>query len=300
MVFMIKKKIDNLSISEILQLFKSDEFDSDADIELSLSCDNFQTISIKGFVELAQIFLYKVTDIRHHKNRYFVHLQKLDTKKSFHNKEDSVDKYGTKSEFFTIDKIKEFSFLHYYQEALKFVDIYTKNSVLNIGVNKGDEFSAIKEILPKEMYLSKHFVGIDYSSSAIEYAKQHIRDENVDFLCRDINKLQEINLGRFDLLISIGTLQSSNISFNAKFMELFQNHLQKGGAVVLGFPNCRWVDDEMIYGAKAPNYSFNEMSLVLKDIHFCKKYLQQKGYRVVITGKDYLFLSARVIKVDSF
>jgi hypothetical protein len=78
-------------------------------------------------------------------------------------------------------------------------------------------------------------------------------------------------------------------------MNIYQNYLLKGGAMILGFPNCRWIDGEMIYGAKAPNYKFNEMGLVLKDIYFCKKYLQQKGYRVVITGKDYLFLSARKI-----
>jgi cyclopropane fatty-acyl-phospholipid synthase-like methyltransferase len=128
------------------------------------------------------------------------------------------------------------------------------------------------------------------------YAKEQIRDENIEFLCADINDLESISLPRFDLLISIGTLQSSNINFNERFMYIFQNHLEKNGSIVLGFPNCRWIDGEMIYGAKAPNYSFNEMSLVLKDIHFCKKYLQQKKYRVVITGKDYLFLSARKIE----
>jgi hypothetical protein len=78
-------------------------------------------------------------------------------------------------------------------------------------------------------------------------------------------------------------------------MNIYQNHLEKGGAIILGFPNCRWIDGEMVYGAKVPNYSFSELGMVIKDIHFCKKYLQQKGYRVVITGKDYLFLSARKI-----
>ena len=78
-------------------------------------------------------------------------------------------------------------------------------------------------------------------------------------------------------------------------MSIYQSYLKKDGAIILGFPNCRWIDGEMIYGASAPNYNFNEMSLVLEDIHFCKKYLQQKGYRVVITGKDYLFLTARKI-----
>jgi len=85
------------------------------------------------------------------------------------------------------------------------------------------------------------------------------------------------------------------MNFNQTFMSLYQEHLEKDGAIILVFPNCRWIDGEMIYGAKAPNYAFSEMSLVLKDIHFCKKYLQQKKYRVVITGKDYLFLSARKI-----
>jgi hypothetical protein len=63
----------------------------------------------------------------------------------------------------------------------------------------------------------------------------------------------------------------------------------------LGFPNCRWIDSKIVYGVKAPSHSFSKLSLVLKDIHFTKKYLQQKKYRVIITGKDYLFLTARKI-----
>ncbi|MEA2091719.1 MAG: class I SAM-dependent methyltransferase, partial [Campylobacterota bacterium] len=178
---------------------------------------------------------------------------------------------------------------------LKFINIESKNRVLNLGVNRGDEFRVIKDMLSVEEFSAKEFVGIDYSASAIEFAKKDFPENNVDFICHDINSLEELNLGVFDLIISIGTLQSTNINFNTTFMSLYQNHLEKGGAIILGFPNCRWIDGEMIYGAKAPNYAFSEMSLVLKDIHFCKKYLQQKKYRVVVTGKDYLFLTARKI-----
>ncbi|MGE4473070.1 MAG: methyltransferase, partial [Sulfuricurvum sp.] len=32
-----------------------------------------------------------------------------------------------------------------------------------------------------------------------------------------------------------------------------------------------------------------------KDIYYCKKYLQQKKFRVTLTGKDYLFLTATKI-----
>jgi 2-polyprenyl-3-methyl-5-hydroxy-6-metoxy-1,4-benzoquinol methylase len=293
---MIKKELDKLSISEIIELFRSIDIKSHESLELICSMDSYNRLGMKTFVELAQIFLYKIVECSYEENNYLITLQKLDTEISFHKQNSDSEKYGVDSEFFSINKIDEVSFLYYYIEALKFIDIDSKESILNIGVNKADEFLAIKDYLSAEEFEKKSFTGVDYSSSAIKYAKEQFLDyENVDLLCADVNKLDDINLGRFDLLISIGTLQSTNINFNAKFMQLYQNHLQKDGAVILGFPNCRWIDGEMIYGAKAPNYSFNEMGLVLKDIHFCKKYLQQKGYRVVITGKDYLFLSARKI-----
>ena len=251
------------------------------------------TIGYKAFVDLAQLFYMKMLTPVVDGDMTTLFFLKLDTQSSFHNSDNSDEKYGVDSEFFNIDKTTQFSFLYHYQQALRFVNIADKKRVLNLGINKGDEFEVIKDLLGMKEFMDKEFVGIDYSNSAIEYAKKNI--SHAKFICHDINNLDELDLGRFDLIVSIGTLQSSNLSFNATFMKIYQNYLQKGGAIILGFPNCRWVDGEMIYGAKAPNYPFAEMSLVLKDIHFCKKYLQQKGYRVVITGKDYLFLSARKI-----
>ncbi|MFA6630197.1 MAG: methyltransferase, partial [Sulfuricurvum sp.] len=104
-----------------------------------------------------------------------------------------------------------------------------------------------------------------------------------------------LNLGRFDLIITIGTLQSSTLEFKSLFASLVQEYLSKEGAIILGFPNCRWMGGEMIYGAKAPNYPYSEMSILIKDIYYCKKYLQQKKFRVTLTGKDYLFLTATKI-----
>jgi 2-polyprenyl-3-methyl-5-hydroxy-6-metoxy-1,4-benzoquinol methylase len=236
-----------------------------------------------------------LTPIKTKNNSVILKFKKLNSDSSFHKADKGSEKYGVDSEFFNIDKTREFSFLYHYRQALKNIHVQNRKRVLNLGINKGDEFKVIKDLLTCEEFNSKEFVGIDYSSSAIEYASKDFPESNVKLTCHDINKLEELNLGRFDLIISIGTLQSSNINFNTTFMSLYQNHLEKGGAIILGFPNCRWIDGEMIYGAKAPNYSFSELSLVLKDIHFCKKYLQQKKYRVMITGKDYLFLTARKI-----
>lgn len=252
-------------------------------------------IGYKAFIDLAQLFFMKMLTPTTSGEKTILRFLKLDTNSSFHKADSSDEKYGINSEFFSIDKTAQFSFLYHYQQALKFVNIADKKRVFNLGINKGDEFEVIKDLLGMNEFKDKEFVGVDYSNSAIEYAQKNFPHTNTKFISHDINNLNELDLGRFDLIISIGTLQSSSLSFNATFMKIYQNYLQKGGAIILGFPNCRWVDGEMIYGAKAPNYPFAEMSLVLKDIHFCKKYLQQKGYRVVITGKDYLFLSARKI-----
>lgn len=175
------------------------------------------------------------------------------------------------------------------------VQVEKRKNILNLGVNKGDEFEAIK-LLSKD-FNSQNLLGIDYCSSAIEYAKEYFKeDENISFLQADIKKLSEQNLGKFDLIISIATLQSSNLEFNKIFMEIVQNYLKKDGAMILGFPNCRWVEDKMFYGARVKNYNFSEMSVLYKDVIFCKKYLQQKKFRVTITGKDYIFLTATSIR----
>lgn len=238
---------------------------------------------------MASLFHYKFELPQESAEGVTLYFSGLNEEESFHKSVASQEKYGVSSSFFHIDKKSQFSFLYHYQAALRRVRIQERRRVLNLGINKGDEFTVIQDMLLPEEFERVEFVGIDYCESAISHAKKVLACENVHLHTHDINTLKELGVGRFDLLISIGTLQSSNLNFNAAFMDIFQNHLEKGAAVVLGFPNCRWIDGEMIYGAKAPNYSFSEMGLVLKDIHFCKKYLQQKGYRVAVTGKECLF-----------
>lgn len=286
------------SSSEILEWFEKSSLEEGEILEVELLNSDIEKIGYKAFVDLAQIFYMKMlTPQVKDEDSTILRFLKLHLDTSFHKAHQSSEKYGVESEFFKIDKTAQFSFLYYYRQALKFINIEEKKRVLNLGINKGDEFHVIKEILTCKEFEVKEFVGIDYSNTAIEYAKEHFPYENTKFIAHDINRLDELQLEKFDLIISIGTLQSSNINFNAMFMNIYQNYLEKGGSLILGFPNCRWIDGEMIYGAKAPNYPFPEMSLVLKDIHFCKKYLQQKKYRVVITGKDYLFLTARKIGI---
>ena len=223
---------------------------------------------------------------------------KLNKDDSFHKViQDKEEKYGENSIFSEIHKNEESSFLHYYAQALLNAKLDTRVKILNLGVNSGDEFDAI--IALSKNIDSLELVGIDYCSSAITAAQEKFKDyPNIRFFTHDINDLDSLELGRFDLIISIGTLQSTNLSFNEVLMHTVQNHLKRDGAIILGFPNCRWIDGEMIYGARVKNYPFSEMGLLYKDVIFAKKYLQQKKFRVTITGKDYVFITATSIKKD--
>lgn len=221
--------------------------------------------------------------------------EKLDLSDSFHRSEAKEEKYGTASRFAVIHKNEEPTFVHAYLRALRNVKIGKRKRILNLGINTGDEFDLIRRILPHEEYLDLELVGIDFSQSAISVAREQFREGNAIFHVHDINDLASLNLGKFDLIITIGTLQSSTLEFKSLFASLVQEYLNKEGAMVLGFPNCRWMGGEMIYGAKAPNYPYSEMSILIKDIYYCKKYLQQKKFRVTVTGKEYLFLTATKI-----
>ncbi len=217
---------------------------------------------------------------------------KLDTEDSFHTKEveSKEEKYGSDSHFFNIHKNEEPVFIHTYSQALKNVKIYERKRVLNLGINRGDEFEVIRQMLPGKLYGEMDLVGIDHSKSAIEHAKNRFSDKT--FYVHDINTIDELKLGRFDLIISIGTLQSPGINFKLYFNSLIQNHLSSEGTLILGFPNSRWMGGEMVYGAKMANYSDSDLSLLFKDVYYCKKYMQQKKFRVRVTGRDYIFLTA--------
>ncbi len=271
----------------------------DADISNS----SYPYRSFKVWGDLATLLFCRMLTPHTGSNGYIViRFQKLDRENSFHidNQIDDNERYGIGSKFAEIDKNNQPTFLWAYREALHNVKIAHKKQVLNLGINSGDEFEFIRDILPRNTYKSIQFIGVDYSKSVIDRARERFH-ENSKFYCHDINKLDELNLSRSDLIISIGTLQSRDIEFKPLFMSLVQKHLTTDGSIILGFPNCRWIDGEMIYGAKAPNYSNSELSLVIKDIYFCKKYLQQHRFRVTITGREYLFLTATkigIIKTD--
>jgi hypothetical protein len=289
-------KINNEIFIEVLNPdLKKDYY---AGEKVILEDNEFVYRSFKAWCDLAELLFCKLLIAELKVNTIILKFKKLDKIDSFHKdiNTEQNEKYGEESTFFRINKNEEPAFLYAYMNALKNVKIEEKQNILNLGINKADEFELIKNLLDEDTFSKISLVGIDYSKSAIEFAKNRFPQENLTFYNHDINKLDELNLKKADLLISIGTLQSSGLNFKLLFMDLIQNYLEDKGSIILGFPNCRWINGETIYGAKAANYSYSEQSVLYKDVYFCKKYLQQKKYRVTLTGKNYLFLTATSIK----
>lgn len=263
---------------------------------IKLKSQSYIYRSLKSWIDLANL-LQCTMHIPQQIDSNFIQVtfEKLSSSDSFHLEKESNEKYGIKSQFASIDKSGEFAFSYYYLEALKSINFNEVRRIINLGINRGDEFILIKELLSHNQFQSIEFVGIDYSQSAIEFAKNRFSESNMYLYTHDINELESLNLGQFDLLITIATLQSVNSNFKKLFMNFVQTLLTSNSSIIMGFPNSRWIDGELIYGAKVPHYNTSELSTVIKDIYFCKKYLQQHKYRVRIIGKEYLFLIATKI-----
>ncbi len=294
---LLKKELKDNSFASFTVL-NPDNYDEYAGTDIEVTGKKYIYRSYKAWTDLAELLMCKMQTPQIIDNDLIeLTFIKLKTD-SFHLDNKDTEKYGVDSHFASIQKMEEPAFLYYYLQALQNVKIEKRERILNLGVNRGDEFEIIKNILDAKQYKEKEFVGIDHSKSAIAYAKSVYKENNVTFYSEDINSIDSLNLGKFDLLISIGTLQSPSINFKPFFMKLVQEYLKKDSAIILGFPNSRWIGGEMVYGAKAPNYAMSEMSLLLNDVIFAKKYLQQKKFRVRVTGKQYLFLTATKIEVD--
>jgi len=267
-----------------------------------LNPDNHSNaIGYKAWVDLAELHYCKIlTPLMVNEQTIQLTFKKLNINDSFHSApiENREEKYGIASKFFNIHKNEVPTFLHAYKRALEAVKIQSRKQVLNLGINKGDEFELIEQLIEKEIFNKIKFIGIDHSQTALKFAKERFPKKNVEFYKQDINRLLELNLEKSDLIISIGTLQSPSINYKPFLMSLVQEHLTYDGAFILGFPNSRWIEGELIYGAKAPNYPYSEMSLLFNDVIFAKKYLQQKKFRVTITGREYIFLTATRIRVS--
>lgn len=203
---------------------------------------------------------------------------------------DVTEKYGAASAFARISKHEEPGFVIDLAESLARVPLPPAPRVLDLGVNTGDELALALALRP-ELPGAIDIVGVDHSASAIAVARERFAGERARFVLADLANLATLELGRFDLVLSIGTLQSGGLDDRALLRDVVQHNLAESGSVILGMPNCRYVDGEIEYGARVVNLREPELGLLVKDVAFYRKYLQQHHRRVFVTGKHYILIT---------
>ncbi len=216
-----------------------------------------------------------------------IHLHKL-KQENWVKTEDETEKYGQTSEFSRIQKLEESVLLLDYLEALERIPLKAGARILSLGVNRAEEFRLFDYLGLKGLEL----VGLDHSKSALDEAKKAFPSKNYQFIQANINHLARLDLGKFDLIMALGTVQSPGIDDRALLRYMVQSLLIKPASLLLSFPNSKYQDGELLYGARMKNFSQADLSLLVKDAAFYKKYLQQHGFKVYITGKYYLLITA--------
>jgi len=194
------------------------------------------------------------------------------------------ERYGPGSGYARISKLEDPGFAIDLAEALGRLRLGPRPRVLDLGVNTGDELVILGRALP-----GLDVVGVDHSEQAIAVARG--RFPEATFIAADLAALPALGLGAFDLVISLNTLQSPGVDDRAVLRQVVQRHLAPGGAVILGLPNSRYVDGELTYGARMKNFRQPELGLLIKDVAFYRKYLQQHGRQVFVTGKHYVLVT---------
>lgn len=229
-----------------------------------------------------------LTPLAHSETHFCLSFEKLNKAKKQEPK-DKTEKYGLTSDFNRINKLEEADFLLNYLEAIKHMTLHAGSNVLSLGVNTGRELDIFGYLgLDKKLL----FTGIDHSASALHKAKESFPADNYQFIQADINELATLELPKFDLVMALGTLQSPEVDDRAVLRHLVQNHVKPQGHLLFAFPNSQYLDAELSYGARMKNFRQADLSLVVKDSAYYRKYLHQHAFKVFITGKYYLFLTA--------
>jgi trans-aconitate methyltransferase len=197
---------------------------------------------------------------------------------------DPTERYGQGSDYARISKLEDAGFVLDLGDAISRARLGPRPRVLDLGVNTGDELAVVVRARP-----GLEVVGVDHSASALAVARA--RFPAFAFVEADVGALATLGLGQFDLVIALNTLQSPGIDDRELLRQIVQHHLAPRGAVILGLPNSRYIDGELSYGARMKNFSQPELGLLVKDVAFYRKYLQQHDRQVFVTGKHYVLVT---------
>ncbi|GGI78103.1 class I SAM-dependent methyltransferase [Deinococcus wulumuqiensis] len=194
--------------------------------------------------------------------------------------------YGA-GEWARVDKLEDPVFVFTLVEALRRVGPPPGGRVLALGVGGGHELDVLALAFPGRDFA---VLGADIEPQALDRARA--RHPAGDFRVLDVNTLPRPDLGRFDLVLSLSLLQSPGVRTDALLAALVRHHLTPGGGLVLGFPNARYRDGTLSYGARVRNFVRPDLSLLMADVTDARRRLQKYGFKVFVTGKYEVLVTA--------
>ena len=202
-----------------------------------------------------------------------------------------TEKYGAASSYARISKLEDPGFVLDLADALERARLSADARVLDLGCNRGDLFALIAGLRP-ELGASGSFVGVDHSPSALELARRRSSPSRCTYVAADLAQLPSLDLGRFDLVTCIGTMQSPGVDDRKLLEHVVRERLAPHGGLIIGVPNCCYVDGELLFGARTRNFTQPELALLFKHVGYYKRYLQQHDRRVFVTGRNYVLVTA--------
>ncbi|GGK27928.1 methyltransferase type 12 [Deinococcus malanensis] len=204
-----------------------------------------------------------------------------------HSADPDAAGYGAQGDWARVDKLEDPVFLFTLVEALRRAGPPQGGRVLSLGVNAGRELDALALAFPARSF-DVH--GVDLDASALVAARQRHPDMMVHEL--DVTTLPQSSLGRFDLVLALSLLQSPGIRQDVLLSALWRHHLTPAGGLVLGYPNARYRDGTLSYGARVRNYRRPDLSLMAADVTDARRRLQRQGFKVFVTGKYEVLVTA--------
>ncbi|GAA0512898.1 class I SAM-dependent methyltransferase [Deinococcus depolymerans] len=194
--------------------------------------------------------------------------------------------YGPDGDWARVNKLEDPVFLATFTEALRRVNPPQGGRVLALGVNAGHELDALPLAFPGRPLT---VVGVDLDPAAAQAARE--RHPHATVLAADVNALPP-ELGRFDLILALSLLQSPGVTQDVLLAALRRHHLTPTGGLILGYPNARYRDGTLSYGARMRNYARPDLSLLSADVTNARRGLQKHGFKVFVTGKYEVLLTA--------
>lgn len=195
--------------------------------------------------------------------------------------------YDTQGDWVRVNKLEDPIFLLTFVEALRRVNPPSGGRILALGVNGGHELDALALAFPER---DSDVVGVDINTSALGAARTRFPSWN--FVELDVNALPQPELGQFDLIIALSLLQSPGVTQDVLLAALRKHHITPSGGFILGFPNARYRDGHLSYGARMRNFARPDLSLLCADVTNARRGLQKQGYKVFVTGKYEVLVTA--------